>query len=320
MEKPLVSISLVAFNAEAYIRDAIEGCLMQEVDFPYEIIIHDDASTDNTAKIIKEYADKYPELIIPILQSKNQFSQGIEIIARNIVPKASGKYIAFVEGDDYWIDPLKLQQQIDFMESHPDTSMCFTATKHIFLNSSRKPHLKRYRKIDCICPPKDIILTGGRLLDMVSAVARRSVFEDIPDWYFHKQIWDVSIPLLSLLHGNIQYLDRVTSVYRYSVPGSWTQNNIKYYERRKRNIMSTILFNDGFNKETNYKYNKYILKKNSILIVGILLLSDKNDPEYYDFFSRLTFSKKLEYKIFNIFGTFRFWERYRQILRLVFGY
>ena len=320
MQTPLVSISLVAFNAEAYIRDAIEGCLMQEVNFPYEIIIHDDASTDDTPRIIKEYAEKHPEKIIPILQTENQFSQGIEIIAQNIVPRARGKYIAFVEADDYWIDPLKLQYQIDFMESHPDASLCFTATKHIFQNSTREPRLKRYRKDDSICAPKDVILKGGRLLDMISAVVRRSVFDNLPEWYFHKQIWDITVPLLSYTHGNVQYLDTVTSVYRYSVAGSWTQNNLGQRDRRRTNLENSVKMYDSFNQETNQKYHNIIKRKLNTILVEILLLSKPEDPGFEKYFARLPILSKFLYRIFNFLGSFRLWERYRQIKRLIIGY
>jgi len=319
METPLVSVSLVAFNAEAYIRDAIEGCLMQEVDFPYEIIIHDDASTDATPDIIKAYAEKHPDKIVPILQTENQFSQGIEIIAENIIPTARGKYIAFLEADDYWTDPQKLNLQVNFLETHPEVSMCFTATKHVYASGSKQPQLKRYRNNDSLVAKEDVILKGGRLLDMASAMARRSVFQDLPDWYYQKQIWDVTVPLLSLMHGKIQYLNKITTVYRVNVPGSWTQHNASYFERRKLNLIKTVRFNDGFDKETDYQYHKLINQKNNLLIVEILLLSNQRYENIPDYFHRLSFLKKLEYQIFNFLGSFRLWERYIQIKRLVTG-
>ena len=96
MQTPLVTISLVTFKQETYIREAIESCLMQEVNFDFEIIIHDDASNDKTAEIIKEYGEKYPEKIIPIIQTENQFSKGTEIIDKFIVPKAQGLLDRFI--------------------------------------------------------------------------------------------------------------------------------------------------------------------------------------------------------------------------------
>lgn len=118
-EKPLVSICCAAYNQAAYIRDALDGFIMQQTNFPFEIVIHDDASTDGTAEIIKEYAAKHPNLFRPEYETENQFKKG-EIYN---IPRARGKYIAFCEGDDYWTDPTKLQRQVDFLESHPDYTL-----------------------------------------------------------------------------------------------------------------------------------------------------------------------------------------------------
>ncbi len=126
--KPLVAIRCITYNHEAYIRDALEGFVMQQTNFPFVAIVHDDASTDNTAEIIREYAERYPEIIKPIYETENQYSKHDGSLARimNDASDATGaKYCALCEGDDYWTDPLKLQKQVDFLEAHPDYSMCF---------------------------------------------------------------------------------------------------------------------------------------------------------------------------------------------------
>ena len=124
MEKPLVSICCTAFNHEEYIRDALEGFLMQETDFTYEVLIHDDASTDGTADIIREYEKKYPEIIKPIYQTENQYSQGLSPSRNNFV-RAQGEFIAICEGDDYWTDKDKLQIQVDALKTHQQVDLCF---------------------------------------------------------------------------------------------------------------------------------------------------------------------------------------------------
>jgi len=124
MNNPLVSVSCITYNHEPYIRQCLDGFLMQQCDFEYEILIHDDASTDGTSEIIREYQEKYPEIIKPIIQTENQWSQGVRgIMAKFNFSRARGKYIALCEGDDYWTDPLKLQKQVDFLENNPEYSL-----------------------------------------------------------------------------------------------------------------------------------------------------------------------------------------------------
>ena len=117
---PLLSIVNNTYNHEDFIAAAIEGFLMQKTTFKVEILIHDDASTDKTVEILREYEKKYPELILPIYQTINQYSQGINPSKTFQYPRVKGKYIALCEGDDYWTDPLKLQRQVDFLEANKE--------------------------------------------------------------------------------------------------------------------------------------------------------------------------------------------------------
>ena len=119
----IVSVVCATFNHEKYIERAIDGFLMQETSFPFEIIIHDDASTDNTAEIIRGYHADYPRIVRPIYQKENQYSKNVLNPLINTVANSTGKYIAFCEGDDYWTDPLKLKKQVDFMEANPDLGL-----------------------------------------------------------------------------------------------------------------------------------------------------------------------------------------------------
>ena len=114
----------------------MDGFLMQQTNFPLEILIHDDCSTDGTTEIIKEYAAQYPDLIFPLYEEVNQYQQGkageIDLYNYN---RARGKYIAYCEGDDYWTDPLKLQKQVDFMESNPEYSACWHRCKQLIIET-----------------------------------------------------------------------------------------------------------------------------------------------------------------------------------------
>lgn len=121
----MVTIRCLVYNHEPYIRQCLEGFVMQKTNFRFEAIVHDDASTDNTATIIREYAEKYPDIIKPIFETENLYSKRNGSLSRIMKEHTHGKYVAICEGDDYWIEPLKLQKQVDFLEAHPNYSMCF---------------------------------------------------------------------------------------------------------------------------------------------------------------------------------------------------
>lgn len=155
--EPLVSIDCITYNHEAFISEAIESFLMQKTDFTFEILIHDDASTDQTATIIRDYEKKYPDIIKPIYQKENQYSQDVEISRQFQFPRAMGKYIAFCEGDDYWTDPYKLQKQVDFLEAHPDHGLVhcnfdklYNKTGRIVHNTNKNNKILNSSKIDII--------------------------------------------------------------------------------------------------------------------------------------------------------------------------
>ena len=124
--EPLVSICCTTFNHAPYLRRTLDGFLAQKCDFPFEILIHDDASTDGTVDLIVEYAKRCPGLLRPMYERENQYSQGVPINETFNFPRARGKYIALCEGDDYWCDETKLARQIAHMESDPACTFCFT--------------------------------------------------------------------------------------------------------------------------------------------------------------------------------------------------
>jgi len=134
----LVSICCITYNHVSYISEAIEGFLMQKTTFPYEILIHDDASFDGTAEIIRGYENRFPNIIKPIYQKENQYSQERGISVTYQFPRARGKYIALCEGDDYWTDPYKLQKQVDFLENNPEYSLCVSGYTEYNLISDQK--------------------------------------------------------------------------------------------------------------------------------------------------------------------------------------
>src|SRR5690554_3891221 len=262
-KEPLVSICCITYNHEDFIRDAIEGFLMQKTSFPIEIIIHDDASTDNTANIIEEYANKYPDLFVTILQSENQWSKGEgSIYARFVFPEARGKYIALCEGDDYWTDPLKLQKQVKFMEENEDCSMCVHAAKKVTVKGREVGEIRPYNKSK-YSMPEDIILTSGNFFATNSYLIRKSLFEEkTPEFILISPVGDYALNLLSISKGKIYFMDNFMSNYRVDVPGSYL-NKIKQVSDTvmAEKVGQRIKMLHSFNKYSNFKFNELVLKR-----------------------------------------------------------
>lgn len=135
---PRLSVACITYNAAPYIRQALDGFLMQKTNFPFEVLVHDDASTDGTAEIIREYAEKRPDVIRAVFQKENQWSKGVAVAPKFLWPLIRGEYVAMCEGDDYWTDPLKLQKQVDWLDAHPDSSVCFHPVVVHFEDGSHK--------------------------------------------------------------------------------------------------------------------------------------------------------------------------------------
>ncbi|GAB3712045.1 glycosyltransferase family 2 protein [Flavobacterium koreense] len=153
---PLVSISCITFNHARYLRECFDGFLMQQTNFAFEVVIHDDASTDETKAIIEEYTQKHPTIFYPMYQTENQYSKGVRgIMAKFNFPRCRGKYITLCEGDDYWTDPNKLQKQVDFLEANEDYAICWT--KYLIKNESNVPStLSEPEWIDYVENDKDL--------------------------------------------------------------------------------------------------------------------------------------------------------------------
>ncbi len=266
----MVSISCTAYNHEKYIADAIEGFLMQKTNFPYEILIHDDASTDRTPEIIREYELRHPDLIKPIYQKENQYSKGIKVGCFNM-RRAKGKYIAICEGDDYWLDPRKLQKQINHMEKNPDCSMCFHSVSIVDKNKRFSGNLINPYNNSCIVPIRDLIVAGGGFFGTNSIVYPKRCMNNPPEFYMQCPIGDAPLALNLAIQGTVYYINEVMSAYRKGVEGSWSEKTSKSKERRIEHLKGMIHMRDQFNIYTNFKYSDSVELRQIANEAGILI-------------------------------------------------
>lgn len=267
----MVTIRCTAYNHEPYIRECLEGFVMQKTNFRFEAIVHDDASTDGTAAIIREYAEKYPDIIKPIFETENQYSKHDGSLGRIMDAHTHGKYIALCEGDDYWIDPLKLQKQVDYMEAHPECSLCFHAHKD--LKNGSFYLVRRYDYLVEKCPMEDMILKGGGYMATNSMLYRKDkILREEPEWSKNTPVGDLPLMLKLASQGNVAYLDNVMSVYRIAAIGSWTLRRRSFHYQfnfiRKMNHMWK-----GYDAWTDYEYHTAVMKMRRENFTSILMFT-----------------------------------------------
>lgn len=230
LSSPLLSICCITYNHENFIRQALDGCLMQQTNFPIEIIIHDDASTDNTANIIREYQEKHPHLIKTILQRENQYSaMGFGFIS-NVFKETQGKYIALCEGDDYWTDPLKLQKQVDLLEANPDYSLVAHPTQVLEVNTGEFLEggiIGYISNNETQSRDWSVLEWPTFRLPTASLVLRATVirkYQEISPIYSS----DMLIVYTAASVGKIRCFSEAMSVYRIHDGGMWSNNTNSY--------------------------------------------------------------------------------------------
>jgi glycosyltransferase involved in cell wall biosynthesis len=255
--KPLVSICCVTYNHENFICDAIDSFLMQKTTFPIEIIIHDDASRDKTPEIVKRYADKHPDLIVPIFQAENQLSKGVKIFSTYVLPKIRGKYIALCEGDDYWIDPFKLQKQFDYIKNDFEVSLCFHAVIKADQKTGREEIVRAERFLKNNYLEVQELLLSEWVHHTTSLLLLAEVLIKYKDFIELCPAGDIAFKLLASKHGKIGYIPDVMAVYRKNSDGSWSS--------KKRDLKFNYLWMKKYIKMLN-AYNKLTDYKNTSLI------------------------------------------------------
>lgn len=254
MDAPLISINVITYNHAPYIRQCLESILMQKTNFTFEILIHDDASTDGTADIIREYEALYPDIVKPVYQTENRYSKGLSISRLYQYPRIKGKYIALCEGDDYWIDPLKLQKQVDFLEQNTDYSIC--GGRYWVIEGDKTDELSEqpWMISKMVKYPKGRTITLNNLFDdylfwTLTICFRSDIIQDIRKFYYTKD--DVYFAA-SLDVGKGFIFPDYFGVYRKHAGGIWT--GISWRQKKEQNqIMLRHLHPHFYHKSKSFR-------------------------------------------------------------------
>lgn len=280
MQNPIVSICCIAYNHENYIKECLDGFLMQKTNFPFEIIIHDDASTDNTANIIRQYALK-DKRIKPILRKTNIKSTGVAVFPFTI-EKAVGHYIAFCEGDDYWTDPYKLQKQINELNNNPDIDICsHSAIKFDEVLKQEIGITGNNGKKQRIISINEIIIRFGSVAPMPSILIRNKNTEVYRNLVSNGVYGGHGIMQVLWSHPNgLLYIPEAMSTYRVNSAGSVTKNILNnqefYFRVLIKRIESFNLLDAYFNHEYQNLFSNKILEiKKNILRARQISIKDK---------------------------------------------
>ena len=276
-DTPMVSIRTQTYNHEQYIAQALDSFLQQETNFPFEIVVHDDASTDKTADIIREYEAKYPKIIKPIYETENQYSKKDGSLRKIMDNACKGKYIAYCEGDDYWCDPHKLQMQYEAMEAHPECSLC---THIVQCVSEQGNPVERFH------PPHGLFNTNIIQQDeLAQAIIANFRYPFQTSSYFilndllrkNESFFDIpgngdeKIMRLCLNNGKTYFISKTMSCYRLQSIGSWSSKMRYSKEMRMTNLYNNIKLNQEFDKYSNYRFHKFVeiaIRKNHISIAA----------------------------------------------------
>lgn len=247
---PKVSVTIITFNHEAYIAETLNSVLMQKYSGELEIIVRDDCSTDNTMRIIEKYAKSHP-CIKPVPLLENSYKQGVEPMAAAF-RQALGEYIFFLEGDDFWTDPYKIQVQVAAMtESGVDLSF-HPMEMHSYQNSSSALNsmLAYHGEGDQTFTLKQVVSGGPSFMSVAGIAVTARAMRELPAWFYDGlPFGDYFLQVLCSRRTGALYIGRAMGYYRYMSPGSWTagqkqlnMHSIKYQDKLLQSAMRNLFF------------------------------------------------------------------------------
>ena len=253
---PKVSVLITTYNQEHLISQAVNSCLSQEVDFPYEIVIGEDASTDRTREIVVELGKQHPDKIRVLLRNPEEANRDRHIgLAGKInyltaLRECRGEYIAILDGDDYFTSPHKLQRQVDFLEAHPECVICFHNVAAIYTDGNTGPETLCPRDRKKITDIRELL--WGNFIPACSIMYRREPLVEIPDWFLTAKMGDWPLNILKAQHGKIGYIDEVMAAYRVHAGAIWSAR------KRSHQILTSLKVLDNIDRDFGFKYHASI--------------------------------------------------------------
>lgn len=259
--KHKVIIHCLVYNHEPYLRDCLEGFVMQKTNFPFRAVVHDDCSTDASSTIIREYAEKYPDIIEPIYETENQWRKGTLTAIMDTATMGRSDYIAYCEGDDYWIDPYKLQKQVDYMDAHPECTMVCSdarieAPKGILTEEDLKTMGWYHYNESRIMAVEDVITKGGWFIHTCTIMHKANLKEHYPIECSRCCVADYPLQIFASLNGSIYYMHEKMAVYRYMSVGSWSSKRMRQKDEREIRVMKrNVEMLEALNQYSHLKYD-----------------------------------------------------------------
>lgn len=304
MDTPFkVSVRLIAYNHEKFIAQSIEGVLSQKTNFPVELIIGDDFSTDNTLKIANQYTST-ANVTVKILnrQKGDEYWVKRQKLGRlfnntETLFACSGQYVALLDGDDYWIDPLKLQKQADFLDSHPDFAICFHDINKLQVNDNGQPGIIDAPNLKREVSTFENLCEEGCFIQTSSIFFRNGLLKEIPGWYYKAPYGDWPLYLLLSRYGKIENIRETMSIYREHSGGIYS---VKFkggdaFGKHALNLIKVL------DTHFDHKYKKYFYEHNRITMLTSMALTyarqNKNILDAWYYMYRLIILKSRDSKI-----------------------